>query len=79
MDVMLRTSYIRLTTIFQKQFCLTIKWENLTNLPNQKVKFGANLLQSTPSSSSHSSENKGRYGAHSPLFAALRVSVLVRF
>ena len=25
MDTMLRTSYIRLTTIFQKQFCLTIK------------------------------------------------------
>ena len=25
MDAMLRTSYIRLTTIFQKQFCLTIK------------------------------------------------------
>ena len=64
MDAMLRTSYIRLTTIFQKQFCLTIKWENLTNLPNQKVKSGTIVLQNIPSSSPHSSENKGRYGAH---------------
>ena len=64
MDVMLRTSYIRLTAIFQKQFCLTIRWENLTNLPNQKVKIGTIVLQNAPSPPPHSSENKVRYDAH---------------